>query len=356
LRIEPSDKKLLVMELLIFICVPMKAMVLTGRETGQWLEREEVEIGDPSEEEVLVKVENCGVCRTDLHIAEGDLSGARGPLIPGHEGIGRVVAAGSGVTGIKVGERVGVPWLHGTCGRCEYCLSGRENLCPEKSFTGYTANGAFAEFVLARSSFVLPIPAGISSPQAAPLMCSGIIGYRAFKVARPSPGGRIGIFGFGSSAHIICQVAYMLGYEVAAVSRSEGHLELARRLGASEAFVSGDAPSYLRGKLDSALLFAPSDVAMKEALECLKPGGRLSIPLIHMNTVAGMDYERHLFHEKQVVTVEANTRADAREFMRLAENLKIRSVLEEYPMIRANDALLALRESRINGSAVLDIT
>ena len=334
----------------------MKAMTLASRKTGYWLEQEDVEIGNPAEGEVLVKVENCGVCRTDLHIAEGDLGVTNKLLIPGHEGIGRVVATGSGVTDVEVGERVGVPWLHGTCGRCEYCLSGRENLCPEKIFTGYTVNGAFAEFVLARSSYVLRIPDEISSAQAAPLMCSGIIGYRAFKIARPSPGGRIGIFGFGSSAHIICQVAYMLGYEVAAVSRSEEHLELARRLGASESFVSGDAPSALRGKLDSALLFAPSGIAMKDALECLKPGGTLSIPLIHMNAVSDMDYEKHLFHEKKVITVEANTRADAKEFMRLAGSLKIRSVLEEYPMLRANEALLALRESRINGAAVLDIT
>ncbi len=336
----------------------MNAMSIYSRATGRWLRPSEVEINKPGRGEVLVRVKVCGVCRTDLHVVEGDLGKTIPGLIPGHEAIGRVVETGEGVTILRQGDMVGVPWLHSTCGICEYCSTGRENLCCRKTFTGYTVNGGFAEYVCALESFVIPIDKGMRPESAAPLLCSGIIGYRAFKLARPAPGGAIGLFGFGASAHITLQVATALGYSVHVMSRNPEHLKLAMRLGATTAFqTDGEIPlSISRGSMDAAIVFAPSGSVVRLALECVKAGGSVAVPAIHMDGIPALDYEKQLFHEKRLFSVEANTRADALEFMRLAKRIKIRSKIKEFALKDANEALSELKQGKINGAAVLRIT
>ncbi|MBX8632247.1 MAG: zinc-dependent alcohol dehydrogenase family protein [Thermoplasmata archaeon YP2-bin.285] len=333
----------------------MKAMLHQGSGEGRWLEEEDVPVPSPGPDEVLVKLETCGVCRTDLHIVEGDLPERKAKLIPGHEGVGIVVARGEKVSFPDIGDRVGLPWLHGTCGRCEFCISGRENLCREKRFTGYTVNGGFAEYATAQASYVIPVPSSITSADASPFLCSGIIGYRAFKLAESPPSGRLGLFGFGSSAHLIAQVAIKLGRSVAVISRGRNHLDLGLKLGADQAVELSDAPALLGGKLDAAIVFAPSGHVLKLALQCVKPGGTVTVPLIHIDSVGQMDYETHLFHERRLLTVEANTRSDAHEFMHLASTLGIRSVVTEFGLSDANHALLQMKMSKINGAAVLRI-
>jgi len=336
----------------------MNAMSISCRSACRWLEMTDAGISKPRRGEVLVRVKVCGVCRTDLHIVEGDLGRTAPGRIPGHEAVGRVVETGEGVTALRQGDMVGVPWLHSTCGICEYCIAGRENLCRHKTFTGYTVDGGFAEYVRALEAFVIPIDKGMRPESAAPLLCSGIIGYRAFKLARPAPGGTIGLFGFGASAHITLQIATALGYNVHVVSRSSEHLRLAMRLGATEAFQvdSEDPLPFIRGSMDAAIVFAPAGNVVRLALECVRAGGSVAVPAIHMDGIPELDYETHLFHEKRLFSVEANTRADALEFMRLAKTAGVRSKVKVFPLKEANAALSELKHGKINGAAVLRIT
>lgn len=335
----------------------MKVMAHRSRTEGDWLVEEERDIPGPGQGEVLVRIEACGVCRTDLHIVEGDLPEMVPGIVPGHEVVGVVEQVGKGVSHFARGDRAGIMWLHGTCGKCQYCLSGRENLCSSKEFTGYTVDGGYAEFALAREGFLLPISQGMDAVEAAPLLCSGIIGYRALKLAMPPPGGRLGIFGFGGSAHLTLQAASGIGLDVGVVSRGDAHLDLAKRLGASEVWKSGStAGKELAGRFDTAIVFAPAGEVVSLALESVKPGGRVAVPAVHLDRVPEMSYREHLFREKSLFSVEANTRADAREFLALASRLGIRSETDSIPLARANEGLRRLKHGKVNGAEVLTVT
>lgn len=332
----------------------MIAMVHRSEREGDWLSQEEVSIREPGPGEVLVKISACGVCRTDLHIVEGDLPEIVSGLIPGHEIVGVVEKTGKSVTGIVEGDEVGMMWLHGTCGRCAYCLSGRENLCASKEFTGYSVNGGYAEYAIGREGFVLPLPRGSSPEKVAPFMCSGIIGYRALRLALPGPAGRLGVFGFGGSAHITVQLASKMGIDACVVSRSIDHLNLARKLGAAETWKSdANTPRDIGEKFDSAIVFAPAGEVVKMALECIKPGGSVVVPAVHLDSIPEMDYDSHLFREKRLLSVEANTRTDALDFLKVAFRYGLKSETEVFNMGHANRALEKLKHGKINGAAVL---
>ena len=336
----------------------MKAMVLHDSAIGKDppLTLEEIEVPEPGAREVQVRVDKCGVCRTDLHLVDGDLPPLLPAVVPGHELVGRVSRIGSDVTLFSEGDRVGVPWLHHTCGRCEYCLTGRENLCENKTFAGYTVNGGYAEYVTGEEGYVFPLPPGDASKQA-PFLCAGIIGYRALKLALPGPGGRIGFFGFGGSAHLALQLASKLGFETVAYSRNPAHLDLARDLGASNAVLtSSPAAKDARPTLDGAVVFAPVGGSVLDALRELKKGGTLSIAAIHMSPIPAIDYDRLLFGERRIVSVEANTRADAREFLTLAHRLRLESTVSVRPLREANESLRELRAGKLVGAEVLDCT
>lgn len=308
----------------------------------------------PGPGEILVRVAMCGVCRTDLHVVRGDLPALRTPVVPGHEIVGTVERLGPQSQGFRVGETVGVPWLRGTCGACEFCLSGRENLCGSKVFTGYTVDGGYAERVTVPQGYALKVPSG-EPAHIAPLLCAGIIGYRALKMALPRPGGRLGFFGFGGSAHLAVQLASRQGYETVVFSRNPSHAQLARSLGASEVVETG-APGTgpPRPVLDGAVVFAPSGEVVVEALRWAKKGATISIAGIHLSPIPPIDYDRLLFGERRLVSVESNTRADAREFLALAERLKLRTEVEVRPLSEANAALVALESGHVNGAVVLD--
>lgn len=338
----------------------MKAMVLRGVSDVDLLPLECVDLERPSpkENEVLVRVERCGVCRTDLHVVEGDLPPLVSPIIPGHEVVGRITRVGSNVRTLSEGELVGIPWLHQTCGRCEYCITSRENLCENKLYTGYTVNGGYSEYAVGEEGFVFPLPKGSDTTRLAPFLCAGIIGYRALKMALPRPGGRIGFFGFGGSAHLTLQLASKLGYETFAYSRNAAHLELALKLGASETFLtSGKDQSGANDQdptLDSALVFAPVGNVVLEALRSLRKGGIMSIAAIHMTPIPKIDYDKYLFGERKITSVEANTRSDAREFLDLALRLKLESTTTLRSLKDANEALRDLKRGNVTGAIVLD--
>lgn len=316
---------------------------------------EDLEKPEPRENEVLVQVDYCGVCRTDLHVVEGDLPTVISPVIPGHEIVGKIVSIGKNVRTLSVGEIIGIPWLHRTCGRCEYCITARENLCDNKVYTGYTVNGGYAQYAIGEEGYVFRLPEKTNEPKMAPFLCAGIIGYRALKVALPRPGGRIGFFGFGGSAHLTLQLASKLGYETVAFSRNPSHLELAHELGASKIILTAGDPSY-QGKrnLDSAIVFSPAGETVMQALPLLKKGGILSIAAIHMSVIPPIDYDGILFGERKIMSVEANTRADAREFLDLAERLKLESTVSLRSLKNANEALIDLKKGIVTGALVLD--
>ena len=334
----------------------MKAMVLhsVAPVESHPLQLEELPTPEPRETEILVRVDKCGVCRTDLHVVEGDLPPQRAAIVPGHEIVGTVARVGREVRTVSVGERVGIPWLHHTCGRCEYCTTGRENLCAEKVFTGYSVDGGYAEYAVGEEGYTFPLP-DVDAAQFAPFLCAGIIGYRALKVALPRPGGRIGFFGFGGSAHLTLQLAARLGYETVAFSRNAAHLELAKEVGASETVLTSDRDRASSApRLDSAVVFAPTGEVVVQALRELKKGGTLSIAAIHMSPIPAIDYDRYLFGERKIVSVEANTRADAREFLDLAHRLRLESTVQRRALKDANEALEDLKSGRLTGAAVLD--
>ncbi|WP_067456726.1 zinc-dependent alcohol dehydrogenase family protein [Actinomadura macra] len=313
------------------------------------LRRVERDVPSPGPGELLVRVLACGVCRTDLHVAEGDLPVHLPGVTPGHEIVGEVVESGPG-TLRSAGDRVGVAWLRGTCGACRFCRRGAENLCPQSVYTGWDAHGGYAEFALAVDAYAYPIPDELDDVRAAPLLCAGIIGYRALRRAAPPPGGRLGIWGFGGSAHLAAQIALAEGIEVHVFTRSPAARELALDLGATWA---GDSLDTGPAPLDSAVIFAPAGTLVPAALERLDRGGTLAIAGIHLTDVPSLNYQRHLFQERQVRSVTANTRADGEEFLTLAARLNVSVTTRTYPLDEADRALADLAADRFTGAAVL---
>jgi propanol-preferring alcohol dehydrogenase len=307
----------------------------------------------PERGEVLVRVRVCGVCRTDLHLAEGDLAPRRGGVVPGHEVVGEVVRAGQGADRFQIGDRVGIAWLRHTCGTCRWCRSGRENLCPQSGYTGWDTDGGYAEFAVVPEAFAYRIPGSFADEQAAPLLCAGIIGYRSLQRARLPVGGRLGIYGFGASAHLTAQVAIAQGAQVHVLTRGEQARELAGQLGAASVGGAYDPPPV---PLDSAIIFAPAGELVPVALEALGPGGTLALAGIHLSDIPALNYQRHLFGERTLCSVTSNTRRDGEEFLVLAERLGIRVTTTPVPFEQADRALLDLAEGRVRGAAVLTVT
>ena len=302
-------------------------------------------------DEILIKVKNCGICHTDLHIVEGELDLPKLPIIPGHQVAGLVEKIGKKVKTFKQGDRVGVPWLFSSCGKCKYCRADKENLCDNICFTGYHKNGGYAEYMVAKESFTYKLPANFSFAEAAPLLCAGIIGYRAFRLSRTKPGTRLGIYGFGASAHITTQVALDQGCEVYVFSRSEDHRKLAKRLGASWTGRAEDNPAE---KLDSAIIFAPAGNLVLDALRVLDKGGTLVLAGIHMSPIPEIKY-RLIYQERIIRSVANSTRQDAWEFLRLAGEIPIKAEVETFLLTEANKALQRLKQSKIKGAGVLVI-
>lgn len=295
-----------------------------------------------------MRVSACGVCRTDLHLAEGDLAPRRRGVAPGHEVVGVVDAVGPGASRLAVGERVGIPWLRHTCARCRFCTRGDENLCTDPRFTGWDADGGYAEYAVVDERYAYRVPASFDDESAAPLLCAGIIGYRALRRAALPAGGRLGIYGFGASAHLAAQVAIAEGATVHVVTRSAAARRLALDLGAASA--TDTRPPE---PLDAAVTFAPAGTLVPAALEALDRGGTLAIAGIHLTAIPTLDYERHLFLERQVRSVTANTRADGEEFLELAARLDLEVSTTAYPLDAATDALRDLAHGRVTGAAVL---
>ncbi|MBI5341298.1 MAG: zinc-binding alcohol dehydrogenase family protein [Mycolicibacterium rufum] len=315
------------------------------------LELVSADVPEPAAGELLIAVHACGVCRTDLHVTEGDLPVHRPHVTPGHEVVGEVVALGPDAgEEFRTGDWVGVAWLRHTCGHCRFCLRGQENLCPESQYTGWDADGGYAEFVTAPADFVHRLPEGYSDSELAPLLCAGIIGYRSLMRADLPAGGRLGIYGFGGSAHITAQVALARGAEVHVMTRGESARELALALGAASAQGAADTPPV---KLDAAILFAPVGDLVLPALEALDRGGTLAIAGIHLSDIPPLNYQTHLFQERQVRSVTSNTRADAREFLEFAGRHRIEVTTPEYRLDQADVALEDLSSGRIAGAAVL---
>lgn len=309
-------------------------------------------VPDPGPGELLVRVLVCGVCRTDLHLAEGDLPPRAPAVTPGHEVVGEVVATGPGATRFVPGDRVGAAWLAGTDGTCQYCRRGRENLCPASVYTGWDVHGGYAEYLIVADAFAHPLPAGFSDAELAPLLCAGIIGYRALRRAEVPPGGALGIWGFGGSAHLAAQIAIAQGAAVHVFTRAPAARELALSLGAASAQDSYDpAPE----PLDSAIIFAPVGDMVPPALAALDRGGTLAIAGIYLTAIPALDYARHLFQERTLRSVTANTRGDAAEFLMLAERLRIKVTTTPYPFDKADRALADLAGDRVQGAAVLSM-
>ena len=304
----------------------------------------------PAPDELLVRVLACGVCRTDLHVAEGDLATHAENVTPGHEVVGDVVAVGDVISGFAPGDRVGIAWLRHTCGTCRYCRRGAENLCPQSRYTGWDADGGYAEFAVVPAAYALPLPSNYSDQELAPLLCAGIIGYRSLMRAELPDGGRLGIYGFGGSAHLTAQVAIAMGAEVHVMTRGEAAQELARELGAASAQGASDRPPV---ELDAAILFAPVGDLVLPALEALDRGGTLAIAGIHLSDIPALNYQRHLFQERQIRSVSANTRADARAFLDFAGAHHIQVSTVRYPLDAASIALADLAAGRITGAGVL---
>jgi len=333
----------------------MKAMVLSkpGPIETAPLRLTELPVPEPASGEILLQVEVCGVCRTDLHVTEGDLPPHQQPIVPGHEIVGRVVKNGSNSQRFAIGDRVGVAWLGGTDGTCAYCLRGDENLCDAPEFTGYDRSGGYAEYTVAREDFAYPLPGTVSSREAAPFLCAGIIGYRALARAMLPAGAPLGLYGFGASAHILIQIARHRGSDVYVCTREENHQALARDLGAVWA---GGADAVPPVKLRSSILFAPAGPLVLPALAALDKGGTLSLAGIYMTPIPQMDYGQYLFHEHTLRSVTANTRRDGQELLALAAEIPLHSQTTEFPLEQANEALQALKHDQINGAAVLRIS
>jgi propanol-preferring alcohol dehydrogenase len=299
--------------------------------------------------QLLIKVSVCGICHTDLHTVEGEIIPPELPIIPGHQIVGRVIEVGDKVKNWANGDRVGIPWLYRACGKCDFCQRGEENLCRDAEFTGFHKDGGYAEFTVSDADYTLRVPDGLSDELAAPLLCAGIIGYRSLHKADVHPGERLGLVGFGASAHLAIQVARYWNCEVYVFTRSEGHKQLARELGA--AWV-GDSEDQTPAPLDRAILFAPVGYLVPIILEKLRPGGTLAINAIHLSPIPEFSY--HLIYGERTLRSVANaTYQDGVDFLRLAAEIPIRSKTQTYPLESANDALLDLKESKIDGAGVL---
>ncbi len=329
------------------VLAQMRAMVMTA--AGRPLEWRELLLREPAAGELLIKVHACGVCRTDLHVVDGELREPKLPLVPGHEIIGTVAALGRGVDRFRVGERVGVPWLGSTCGACEFCRGGRENLCEQARFTGYQIDGGYADYVLADARYCFPVGGGYNDAEAAPLMCAGLIGYRSLR--RAGDPRRLGLYGFGAAAHIVAQLARYEGRTVFAFVRSgdEAAMAFARELGAAWAGPSDALPPE---PLDAAIIFAPVGWLVPTALRALRPGGRVVCAGIHMSLIPSFPYDI-LWEEREIVSVANLTRRDGEAFLALAPKVPVRTTVQTYPLADANRALTDLREGRVTGAAVL---
>jgi propanol-preferring alcohol dehydrogenase len=315
--------------------------------------RADLPVPQPGPGELLVRVRACGVCRTDLHLADLELAPRAPRRVPGHEVVGEVVGLGAGVVGWQAGDRVGVAWLRSTCGACRWCRAGRENLCRASRYTGWDADGGFAEHTLVPAAFAHRLPDGLPDEVAAPLLCSGVIGYRALRRAEVPPGGHVGLYGFGASAHLTAQVALSLGLHVHAVSREPAARALALELGAEWAGDVDDVPPV---PLDGAVLFAPVGDLVPTALAALDQGATLAVACIHLTDVPRLDYQAHLFRERSLTSVTANTRADARELLALAAAGDVRPRVTAYDLSRTDVALEDLAAGRVTGAAVVTVT
>jgi propanol-preferring alcohol dehydrogenase len=333
----------------------MKAMVLSqfGPVEEKPLKLQEVEQPVPGPGEILLKINYCGVCHTDLHTVEGELTGVNLPRIPGHQVVGTVEKIGEGVTLFQRHDRAGVAWLYSSCGRCRYCRSGRENLCEEARFTGYDVNGGYAEYMVVPENFAYELPEDFADEKAAPLLCAGIIGYRALRLSRIKPGEKLGLFGFGASAHITIQVARFWGCSVYVFSRSQEHRNHALQLGAKWVGSPEEIPPE---KLDSAIVFAPAGEIARQALRVIDRGGTVALGGIYMTSIPPLDYQKELYFEKSLKSVANATRQDGVEFLKIASEIPVDADVQIYPLEKANEALLDVKQSRIKGTAVLKIS
>lgn len=316
------------------------------------LEYDEFPQPSPGPGEVLVRVKVCGVCRTDLHVSEGELPPKKSPVIPGHQVVGVIEKLGAEAKRFDLGTRVGIAWLHKTDGTCEYCRRGEENLCDGPLFTGYSVNGGYAEYIVAPEAFIYALPNGFPDEQAAPLLCAGIIGYRCLKLAGVVRGEKLGFYGFGAAAHVAIQVARRWGVEVHAATRDVRHQKLAMELGAKWAGGTLDPPPV---KLDAAIVFAPAGEIVPAALQVLRKGGRLILGGIHMSPIPSFAYDL-LYQERMIRSVANNTRRDGEEFLSLAAEVPIHTKVQVYPLAEANRALNALKNDAISGAAVLRVS
>jgi propanol-preferring alcohol dehydrogenase len=330
----------------------MRAMQLTDPapiETAP-LRPTDLPVPEPGPGQVRVKVAACGLCHTDLHTVEGELPLRRRPIVPGHQVVGRVDRLGEGVESPAIGDRVGMAWLHRTCGTCRFCRSGRENLCEQGQFTGWDTDGGYAEYTLIGADWAYQLPAGLGDVEATPLLCGGIIGFRALRLSGARKGSRLGLYGFGNSAHITIQIARHLGIEVYVYSRSERHRRHAEELGAAWVGEAGERAPH---PLDAAILFAPAGGLVPVALEALDKGGVVTLAGIHMTPVPELEYERHLYHEKVLRSVANSTRQDGRDLLELAAQAGVVTTTTTFPLEEVNQALRMMKESALDGDAVL---
>jgi len=335
----------------------MKACQLTNPAPAEQrpLQEADIDVPRPGPGQILIKVSVCGACHTDLDEAEGRLVPSKSPVVPGHQVVGTVAENGENATRFKIGNRVGVTWLFWSCGTCEFCKSGRENLCKDAKWTGKDANGGYAEYMVIGEDFAYPLPDGFSDSQAAPLLCAGVIGYRTLRLAEISDGQTIGLWGFGACAHILIQVIQhrFPNSPVFVFTKTGQHAELARSLGADWTGRSGDMPP---AGVERAMDFTPVGECVRDALAVLSPGGRLMINAIRKETpVPALEYARYLWHEKEIKSVANVTKADAEEFLPIAAEIGIKPTVEEFPLADANEVLLRIKHSKLKAAAVLRI-
>ena len=310
-------------------------------------------IPEPGPEDVLLRIKVCGVCHTDLHTVEGELPEVKLPIIPGHQVVGTVEKMGEKASRFKEGERVGVAWLYSSCTRCGYCTRENENLCESARFTGYHVNGGYAEYIVVPEKFAYVIPEVFSDEEASPLLCAGIIGYRALRLSEIKPGQRLGLYGFGASAHVAIQVAVHWGCQVHVFTRSEEHRNLAKKLGAVWAGTSKDDPPT---KMDSSIIFAPAGELVLDVLRVLDKGGTVALAGIYMTPIPEMDYVKYLYHERTLRSVANATRQDGEELLKIAAEIPIRTTIQIFSLEEANKALKLLKEGKINGAAILKVS
>jgi propanol-preferring alcohol dehydrogenase len=333
----------------------MKAMILKRFAPIEEnpLELADLPIPEPDSEGILLRIKTCGVCHTDLHTVEGELPEVKLPIIPGHQVVGVVERLGKNTSRFKEGDRLGVAWLYSACGECAFCQRENENLCETARFTGYHVNGGYAEYIVVPEKFAYSIPEIFSDEEAAPLLCAGIIGYRALRLSEIKPGQRLGLYGFGASAHVAIQVAVHWGCKVYVFTRSEEHRRLARKLGAVWTGISEDEPP---AKLDSSIIFAPAGELVLDALRVLDKGGTLALAGIYMTPIPEMDYVKYLYHERTLRSVASATRQDGEELLRIAAEIPIRTTTQVFPLEEANKVLELLKAGEISGAAVLRVS